>query len=80
MIYEWRIPEVMGCDCGAWSREQAMTHLVQRLMNCDEAERQRIRAIMEEGGNGIENLAEIDPSTEESVNDAIQFLIESAGG
>jgi hypothetical protein len=80
MIHEWRIPEVMGCTCGSWSREQAMTHLVQRLMNCNEAERQRIRAIMEEGGNGIENLAEIDPSTEESVNDAIQFLIESAGG
>jgi hypothetical protein len=81
MTYEWRMPEFTGCDdLESWSREQAMAHLVQRLMNCNEAERQRIRAIMEAGGNGIENLAEIDLSTEESVNDAIQFLIESAGG
>jgi hypothetical protein len=80
MIYEWRIPEFGECGCGGWSRDQAFAHLVQRLMNCNEQERQRIRAIMEEGGNGIENLAEVDASTVESVDDAIQFLIESAGG
>ena len=82
MSYDWRIKADRHCDCECSTQRdlEAMTHLVQRLMNCNEAERQRIRAIMEEGGNGIENLAEIDPSTEESVNDAIQFLIESAGG